>query len=84
MWQTIDKVPIDFIKVDKSLLSFANEVDTSQVLHMLVNFDQELWMPVLVDRNLFLLDGQHRLAVARQLCLKYIDVVVQTDGYTRP
>ena len=72
-----DKVSIDTIKIDKGLLAYQNEVDHKQVLDMLVNFDQELWMPVLVNERNYLLDGQHRLQVAKQLCLKYIDIIVQ-------
>ncbi len=80
MWTSKDKVSIDTIKIDKNLFDFRNEIDYKQVLDMLVNFDQELWMPVLVNEQNYLLDGQHRLKVAKQLCLKYIDVIVQKEA----
>ena len=76
-WMPVDKVPIEKIKFDRRLLSYPNEVDHSEVVYMLVNFDQEVWMPITVNEDFYLLDGQHRLQVARQLCLKYIDVIVQ-------
>lgn len=71
MWAARDKVSIDAIKIDKNLFDFQNEVDHKQVLDMLANFDQELWSPILVNERNYLLDGQHRLQVAKQLCLKY-------------
>ena len=76
-WTPEAKVPIDKIQIDKKYFSFPNEVDSNQVLEMLVNFKKELWMPITINQDYFLLDGQHRLEVARQLCLKFIDVVIE-------
>ncbi len=76
-WTTVDRVPIDRIQIDKSLFSYQNDVDYGQVLRMLVDFDQELWMPITVNEDYYLLDGQHRLDVAKRLCLEYLDVVMQ-------
>jgi hypothetical protein len=75
-WTIVDKVPVDQIKVDKSLFAFQNEVDLSQVDFMIENFDVNFWIPITVNTNYFLLDGQHRLKVAQGLGLKSIDVVV--------
>jgi ParB-like chromosome segregation protein Spo0J len=33
-------------------------------------------MPILVNTDFFLLDGQHRLQVAKKLGLKYVDVAI--------
>jgi len=76
-WLPIDRIPIKKIQLNKSLLAFPNEVDTHQVRDMLMNFDQELWIPILVNQDFFLLDGQHRLSVARRMGLKYIDVILE-------
>lgn len=76
-WTPEAKVPIDRIRIDRNRFAFDNEVSASRVLEMLVNFDRELWVPILVDKDYFLLDGQHRLAVARQLGLKYVDIIVE-------
>lgn len=76
-WQPHLKIPINHIKVDKSLLTYQNEVSERTVLDMALNFDRELWMPITVNKEYYLLDGQHRLAVAKRLRLNYIDVVVQ-------
>jgi len=78
-WKVVEKVPIRRIKVDKSVLTYNNEVDPTQVLAMLVEFDPDLWMPITVNETYCLLDGQHRLRVAEQLCLKYIDVVIEHE-----
>lgn len=57
-----------------------NEVDHGEVLHTLTNFDQEVWNPVMIDGENYLVDGQHRLVVATQLCMRYIDVVVRWNN----
>jgi ParB-like chromosome segregation protein Spo0J len=73
----VDKVPIRKIRIDKRLFSYRNEVSRARIEEMLDNFDEELWIPITVNRDFFLLDGQHRLKVAKQLGLKYIDVVIE-------
>ena len=75
----VEKVPLSKIKIDKSLFSFQNEVDPQQVDFIANNFDIDFWMPIRVDPDYFLLDGQHRLQVARRLGLKYIDVVIDNE-----
>jgi ParB-like chromosome segregation protein Spo0J len=35
------------------------------------------WIPITVNKELYLLDGQHRLEAAKRMKLKYIDVVIQ-------
>ena len=76
-WTPKRKVPIRQIKIDRDLCEFKNEVSKWQVLDMLVNFDIELWMPITINKDFCLLDGQHRLSVANQLGLKFIDVVIE-------
>lgn len=76
-WKPVDRIPIKKIRVKKSLLSFPNEVDPAQVDDIVNNFSQEVWIPILVNQDFFLLDGQHRLAVAKKMRLKYIDVIVE-------
>lgn len=78
-WTPEAKVPIEKIKIDRKRLAFDNPVATAQVSWMVANFDPEFWMPITVDKDYCLLDGQHRLAVARKLGLRYIDVVIE-DG----
>lgn len=67
--------------VSKILLKpLRNKVDRNEVLYMLMNFDKEAWMPVTLDKNYFLIDGQHRLELARQFCMEFIDVVIDNKN----
>jgi hypothetical protein len=75
-WVVVRKIPINKIKIDKSLFSFQNEVSLRQVEGMVKEFTEGGWYPVMVNSDYFLLDGQHRLATAKKMKLKYIDVVV--------
>lgn len=72
----VEKVPLSRIKIDKRLFSFQNDVSASFVNFIVENFDKDFWMPVLVNADFFLLDGQHRIQVAKKLGLKYIDVAI--------
>ncbi len=75
-WVVVKKVPISNIKIDKTLFSYQNEVDWNNVDYICTNFEVGGWFPIMVNQKYFLLDGQHRLAVARKMKYKYIDVVV--------
>lgn len=79
-WTVQRKVPISDIRVDKSRMSFPNDVSESQVKTISDDFDSEQWLPVRVDEDGYLLDGQHRLKAARRMGLKYIDTVVDHDA----
>lgn len=71
------KFPIEQIKIDKSVFDYQNEVLQSDVFHMLVNFDREAWMPIMLIKDYYFRDGQHRLEVAKQMGLTFIDVVME-------
>jgi ParB-like nuclease domain len=75
-WVVVTKIPIKKIKVDQSLFSFQNEVNWNAVEYITENFELGAWFPIFVNPDFFLLDGQHRLAAAQKMKLKYIDVVV--------
>ena len=76
-WIPALKFPIEKIKIDKSLFGYHNEVSHSNVLYMLMNFDRDARMPITINKNYYLLDGQHRLELARQMGLSFIDVVIE-------
>ncbi len=80
----VERVPISSIAIDKKYFAWQNEVDPTQVDFIAENFDIDFWMPVIVNPEFYLLDGQHRLQVAEKLGLKYIDVVIdnETKGLT--
>jgi len=78
-WVPMDKVKIADIKIDKKLFSFYNEVSKDEVQSIVSNFDLIAWIPITVNKDFYLLDGQHRLEAAKKMNLKYIDVVVQDN-----
>lgn len=53
-----------------------NKVDKKEVLYMLMNFNKDAWIPITLDKDYFLTDGQHRLELARQFGMEFIDVVI--------
>jgi hypothetical protein len=83
-WTPEAKVPIRKIKIDRKRLAFDNPVEAAQVSWIVANFDRELWIPIIVDKDYYLVDGQHRLAVARKLGLQYIDVVIEDGDLLKP
>lgn len=76
-WVPKLKFPIKKIKFGKSRLSFHNEVSNIDVNEIVQYFDLNLWTPITLDEEGYLLDGQHRLEAAKRMGLKYIDVVIQ-------
>ena len=77
--QSKDRVPIKKIKIDRKLFDFDNPVNMDDVHYMLMNFSKDVWMPITVNTDYYLLDGQHRLALARLFGLNYIDVVIEDE-----
>ena len=76
-WQSKDKVPIKKVKIDRKLFSFDNLVDKKAVFYMTANFSKDIWIPITVNKDYYLLDGQHRLEVAKAFGLSYIDVIIE-------
>lgn len=72
----IHKFPIFKVKFDKNRLSYQNQVLDSTVNNIVYNFYSEGWEPIVLDNEYYLRDGQHRLAAARIMGLKYIDVII--------
>ena len=75
----VERVPLSKIKIDKSLFSWQNEVSPSRVDFIVENFNIDFWMPILINRDYFLLDGQHRLQVAEKMGLEFIDAVIDIE-----
>jgi hypothetical protein len=81
----LERGPLTKIKIDKKLFSWQNGVDVSQVNFILMNFNRDFWMPILVNRDYFLLHGQHRLQVAKRIGLEFIDAVIDNErAYISP
>jgi len=85
-YTVVEKVAISRIKINRKLFSYDNPVDLEAVKDMADNFELNAWMPITVNEDYYLLDGQHRLKCAKMLGLKYIDVVVCKEGayYEQP
>ena len=83
-WIVMLKTPIEKIKVDKTLFSFQNEVNWTEVEYISKSFEIGAWFPIMVNRDFFLLDGQHRLAVAQRMKLQYLDVVIDNGEQPAP
>ena len=75
-WTVESKIPIERIKMDRTLFSHQNEINWADVESIAENFDIGAWFPIMVNPAFFLLDGQHRLAAAQKMKLKYLDVVI--------
>lgn len=76
-WTPARRVSVAAIKVDKARLDFANEVSPEHVKTIIENFNIDFWYPIVLDKEGYLLDGQHRLEIARCVGLKYLDAVIQ-------
>ena len=74
------KISIKKIKVNRKLFAFDNSVNMEDVCYMLMNFDKFFWDPVTVNTDYYLLDGQHRLALAEKMGLRYIDVMIENKN----
>lgn len=74
------KISIKKIKINRKLFAFDNSVNMDDVNYMLMNFNKTIWDPITVNTNYYLLDGQHRLALAKKLGLNYIDVMVEDEN----
>lgn len=74
-YRVLEKFPIQQIKRKK----LRNDTNLNDVLYMLTHFDKDAWMPVTLDKEYCLVDGQHRLAVADQMRLEYVDVAILLD-----
>src|SRR4030067_1393406 len=67
----IKKLKIGYFYADKQ------NIFKADVFYMLVNFDREAWAPVLINTDYLLLDGYHRVEVAKQMGLSFVDVVIE-------
>lgn len=78
------RVNIADIKIDKTRMAWPNPVYEEKVEIILEHFDLDQWVPVLLDQQGFLMDGQHRLEVARRLNLKFIDIAIEDRDLCYP
>lgn len=75
-WTVVRKVPITSIQVNELLFSFQNKINPDEVERIKKEFVIDAWYPIMVNPQNFLLDGQHRLAAAKKMGMKFIDIVI--------
>lgn len=75
----VRRIPVEKIKIDKALMSFQNPIYEDTVQTILENFNEWAWFPILINKDCFLLDGQHRMEVARRLNLRFIDAIIDNQ-----
>lgn len=73
----LEKVPLSQIKRRSK---YRNRPSLSEVNRIVSEFSPDAWEPVMINERFFLVDGQHRLLVAKRLGLKYIDVIVANEN----
>lgn len=78
-WKVYNKFELEKIKIDSNKFSYKNEIDKSLIENIIANFDLTFWIPITLDKEYYLLDGQHRLEAAKKMGLDYIDVVIQDN-----
>lgn len=81
VFKRIDKYPINKIKFDKKYLPFQNPVIINSVNSIVDEFYLGAWEPIFLNEKGYLTDGQHRLAAARKMHLKFIDVIIVNDSH---
>ena|GEM_PF-4737896 len=60
-------------------MSFPNPIYEGTVQTILEHFNEYAWFPILINKDYFLLDGQHRLEVAHRLNLRFIDAIIDNQ-----
>lgn len=75
VFKRIDKYPITNIKFNKKYLPIQNLVSLESVNLIVDEFYIGAWEPIYLNEKGYLTDGQHRLAAAKRMKLKYIDVI---------
>lgn len=78
--EPIRKFPITKIGFDKKYLSYANMVREEDVNSIVNDFYIDAWEPIFLNHQKYLIDGQHRLAAAKRMRLKFIDVVIINEN----
>lgn len=79
MGEMLRKIPLDKLRIDKSRVSFANDIIEDTVDTIVHHFDGDWWLPIFIDKDYCIRDGQHRITAAKKMGLKYIDVLLLNE-----
>lgn len=80
VFKRIDKYPIGKIKFSKKHLPFNNPVRQDTINSIVTEFYIGAWEPIYLNEKGYLEDGQHRLAAAKKMSLKYLDVIIVNNS----
>ena len=83
MGKIVRKIPIEDLRIDKSRLSFANEILEDTVETIVYHFDDDWWLPIFIDKDYCLRDGQHRLVAAKRMGLRFIDALLLNEEHSK-
>lgn len=86
MWERLNapyfvpakKIQIDKIIIDKKFVP--NPLCLQTVQTICEYFNEWNWYPIIIDENNYLRDGQHRIAFAKSIGLRYIDAILQDQN----
>lgn len=67
------------IKIDTSKFAYKNEIYKGTIDKIVHGFDIDFRDPILINKDWFLLDWQHRLAACKMLWIDFIDALVQNN-----
>jgi len=68
---------VSYQKLAAKMMSYPNPVYEDIVCSIIEDFDELGWIPVTINKDYYLLDGQHRLEAARRMGLEFIDAVIE-------
>lgn len=83
IWSIRRQVAVHTIMIGKLDAPYPNPLDCGEVETILAYFDREQWLPIMLDHEGFLLDGQHRLEVCCRKELFFVDAVVRCADHER-
>jgi hypothetical protein len=77
IFRLVRRFPIKEIKYDKA--RFHNQLDSIQVRRIVQEFYPDAWQPFWIDPQNNLSDGQHRFHAAKELGIRFVDVIVYDE-----
>jgi hypothetical protein len=77
IFRLVRRFPINEIKYDKT--RYPNQLDPLQVEEITADFYPDAWEPLWLDPRNNLTDGQHRLHAAKEMRMKFVDVIIYDE-----
>jgi ParB-like nuclease family protein len=77
IFQLVRRLPVKEIKYNKA--RFPNRLDSIQVKEIVQGFYPDAWEPLWIDPQNNLTDGQHRFHAAKEMGIRFVDVIVYNE-----